>query len=66
MSATENILIEKIRQRPPTRLAELEDFIDFLRSRDDDRRLTLAATRAAEAGFAAVWDNDDDAAHDRM
>lgn len=66
MSANEQDLIEKIRQLPPRRLAEVEDFVDFLRAREDEQRLTQAAARASEASFAAVWDNDDDAAYDRM
>lgn len=66
MSATEKVLIEKIRQLPPQRLAELEDFVDFLRTRDDEQRLTQAAARASQASFAAVWDNDEDAAYDRL
>ena len=65
MSATEQKLIEKIRQLPPQRLAEVEDFIDFLHARDE-QRLTQAAARAAEASFGAVWNNDEDAAYDRM
>jgi hypothetical protein len=66
MSATEQILIEKIRQLPPRRLAEVEDFVDFLRTREDEQRLTHTAAKASEASFAAVWDNDEDAAYDRM
>lgn len=66
MSATEQALIEKIRLLPPQRLAEVEDFVDFLRSREDELRLAHAAARASETSFAAVWDNDDDAAYDRM
>lgn len=66
MSATEKILIEKIRQLPTQRLAELEDFVDFLRTRDDEQRPTQAAARASEASFAAVWDNDEDAVYDRL
>jgi hypothetical protein len=66
MSATEQVLIEKIRQLPPQRLAEVEDFVDFLRAREAGQRLTQAAARASEASFAAVWDNDDDAAYDRL
>ncbi len=66
MSATEQVLIEKIRQLPPQRLAEVEDFVDFLRTREDEQRLTHAAAKVAEASFAAVWDNDDDAAYDRL
>lgn len=66
MSSTEQILIEKIKQLPQQRLAEIEDFVDFLRTRDDEQRLTQSAAKASEASFAAVWNNDDDAAYDRM
>lgn len=66
MSATEQMLIEKIRKLPPQRLAEVEDFVDFLRSREDEQRLTQAAAKASETSFAAVWDNDEDAAYDRL
>lgn len=66
MSATEQLLIEKIRQLPPQRLAEVEDFVDFLRTREEDQRLTQAAVRASEASFAVVWDNDEDAVYDRL
>lgn len=66
MSASEQGLIEKIRQLPPQRLAEVEDFVDFLRTREDEQRLTQAAVRASEASFAAVWSNDEDAVYDRM
>lgn len=66
MSATEQALIDKIRQLPPQRLAEVEDFVDFLRSREDEQRLTHAAAKMAEASFVAVWNNDEDAAYDKM
>ena len=66
MSATEQGLIAKIKQLPPQRLAEVEDFVDFLRAREDEQRLTLVAAMASEASFAQVWDNDEDAAYDRM
>ncbi len=66
MSATEQALIDKISQLPPQRLAEVEDFVDFLRSREDEQGLTQAAAKMAEASFAAVWNNDGDAAYDKM
>lgn len=59
-------LIEKIQKLPPQRRAEVEDFVDFLRTREGDQRLTQAAARASEASFAAVWVNDEDAAYDRL
>ncbi len=66
MSATEQGLIDKLKQLPPQRLAEVEDFVDFLRTREDDQRLTQSAARIAEPSFAAEWNNDEDAAYDRM
>ena len=47
-------------------MAEAEDFVDFLRTRDDKVRLTHAAAKASEASFTQVWDSDEDAAYDRM
>jgi hypothetical protein len=61
-----HLLIEKLKQLAPERVAEVEDFVDFLRTRDEERSLARAATRAAEPAFAKVWDNDDDAAYDRL
>ncbi len=66
MNATEQMLIEKIKQLPLQRLAEVADFVDFLRTREDEQRLTQAAAKMAEASFAAVWNNDADAAYDRL
>ncbi len=59
-------LLDKLDQLPPERVAEVEDFVDFLRSRDQDRNLTRAATKISEAGFHQVWDNTDDAAYDQL
>ena len=66
MNAPEQVLFDKIKQLPPQRLAEVEDFVDFPREREAEQRLTQAAAKASEASFAQVWDNDEDAAYDRM
>ena len=66
MDASDQVLFDKIKQLPPQRMAEVEDFVDFLRGREDEHRLTHAAAKASEASFAQVWDNDEDAAYDRM
>lgn len=62
----QEVLFDKIKQLPPQRVAEVEDFVDFLRTREDDLRLTLAATRASQATFSKVWDNDEDAVYDHL
>ena len=48
------------------RIAEVEDFVDFLQSRDESRGLTRSAMKSSEATFAKVWDNEDDAAYDKL
>jgi hypothetical protein len=63
---TELDLLEKIRSLPPQRVAEVEDFVDFLRIREENERLTLAAAGVSEAAFHQVWDNPADADYDRL
>ena len=62
----EQALIEKLRRLPPERIAEVEDFVDFLQSRDEARELTRSALKSSEATFAKIWDNEDDAAYDKL
>ncbi len=67
MSARDDqVLIEKLNSVPPQRRAEVEDFVDFLKSREDEQRLTHVAAQASEPAFKAVWDNPDDAEYDRL
>ena len=72
VTASQHLLIEKIAALSPQRVAEAEDFVDFLRARDKaheikrDSRLTAEAARASEPAFARVWDNDEDTAYDRL
>ena len=62
----EDTLIQKIRSLPPERITEVEDFVDFLKTRDQDRALAQAASRLSEEAFRQVWDNPDDADYDRL
>jgi hypothetical protein len=66
LSHDEQSLIEKIRRLPRDKAAVVEDFIDFLDSRDDDRRFSLAATKLSEDAFHRVWDNPEDAIYDEL
>ena len=50
----------------PERLGEVEDSVDFMSRRDDDRRLSRAAMAASEPVLNAVWDNPEDAEYDRL
>lgn len=59
-------LIEKIKALPPERIDEVEDFVDFLATRAQDRALTSAAMRTSEPAFANIWNNPDDDAYDAL
>ncbi|MDP1767867.1 MAG: toxin-antitoxin system, antitoxin component, Xre family protein [Nitrospirota bacterium] len=63
----EQTILEKLRNLPPERVSEVEDFVDFLAHRlADERRLTQAAGQLATAALTRVWDNPDDADYDRL
>ena len=59
-------LIEKITALPAERVAEVEDFVDFLGQREQDLSMVRAAMAASAPAFAAVWDNPEDAAYDAL
>lgn len=59
-------LIAKIISLPVERIAEVEDFVDFLRMRDHDRALSRAAAAASAPAFAAVWENPEDDVYDAL
>jgi hypothetical protein len=61
-----NEIVEKLNSLPPERIAEVEDFIDFLKQRDDDQQWVQRAMRASEASLNRIWDNDDDAEYDNL
>jgi len=58
-------LIEKLKSLAHDRVAKVEDFVDFLRTRDEERGLVHAASKASEPAFAKIWDNDNDRAYDQ-
>ena len=57
------VLVEKIRQLPLQRIAEVEDFVDFL-AQWDEQKLVESATRLSENSFQKVWGNDVDSIYD--
>jgi len=65
-SPQERVLIEKIRSLAPETIAEVEDFVDFLSLRDQDRGLMRASNRLAEDAFQKVWNNPEDDEYDRL
>ncbi len=59
-------LLEKIQALPPERIAEVEDFVEFLAAREQQRSLSRAVAAASAPAFAAVWNNPDDDAYDAL
>jgi hypothetical protein len=59
-------LFAKIRELPPDKISEVEDFVDFLRSKGEESATAQAVTGLSEQAFAKVWDNPDDAEYDNL
>jgi hypothetical protein len=59
-------LANKLKTLSPERITEVEDFIDFLRHRDENRQLTQLAMNASQSTLNIIWDNTDDAEYDRL
>ena len=66
MPADTKALVAKIEALPAERLAEIEDFVDFIRSREQEQALTRAAAAASAPAFAAIWNNPEDDVYDAL
>jgi hypothetical protein len=66
MPADSKSLIEKIEALPAERIAEIEDFVDFIHLREQERALTRAAAAASAPSFVAVWSNPEDGIYDAL
>ena len=63
-------LIRKIGALPSERIAEVEDFVDFIGHREgelaSDRALRKAALAASAPSFSAAWSNPEDDVYDAL
>jgi ABC-type glycerol-3-phosphate transport system substrate-binding protein len=57
-------LIRKISALPAHRITEVEDFVDFIASKDSESALIRAAATASAPALAAVWNNPEDDVYD--
>ncbi len=60
------LILKKLQRLSPEKIAEVEDFVDFLQQREVENQMTQSATRVAEPAFKDVWDNPEDTAYDRL
>ncbi len=65
VSGRQKSLVAKLKRLPLEKLAQVEDFIDFIAERDE-RRLVETAARFSERSFAKVWNNSEDSVYDRL
>ena len=56
----------KIEALPAERIAEIEDFVDFIPLREQKRSLTRVAAAASAPAFAAVWSDPEDDVYDAL
>ncbi len=59
-------LLEKIQALPAERIVEIEDFVEFIAAREQERALTRAAAETSKPAFAAIWDNPEDNVYDAL
>ncbi len=59
-------MVKKLERLPPARVAAVEDFIDFLHGRDEDRGLAFGAQVISEGTLQVVWNDPADADYDRL
>jgi len=61
-----NSLIRKIHALPAERVAEVEDFVDFIAARAQDRAMVNAVTAMSLPALSEVWNNSDDDAYNSL
>ena len=59
-------IVHKLRTLSTERISEVEDFVDFLNHRDDERTASETAMAASATVLSDVWDNPDDAEYDSL
>jgi hypothetical protein len=66
VNSNASTLTEKIQTLTPDQIVEVEDFVEFVRLRGQERGLARAATAVSGPAFEAVWNNPEDAAYDAL
>jgi hypothetical protein len=66
MNSIASTLAEKIQSLSAEQIVEVEDFVEFVRLRGQERGLIRAAKAVSAPAFEAVWNNPEDAAYDAL
>ena len=66
MNMNLDILSEKIHTLSAEQIAEVEDFVEFLRFRGQEREIARAAAAISAPAFEDVWNNTEDDVYDAL
>jgi hypothetical protein len=66
MNANLNSLSEKIQTLSAEQVTEVEDFVEFLRHRGQNRELVRSAATVSTLTFEAIWNNPEDDVYDAV
>jgi hypothetical protein len=66
MNSNASTLTEKIQTLSADQIVEVEDFVEFVRLRGQERGLARAAAEVSGPAFEAIWNNPEDAAYDAL
>jgi hypothetical protein len=61
-----DLIKQEVDKLPENALSEVLDFIQFLEQKRQKGDLMLAAQRISERSFEKVWNNEEDAAYDKL
>jgi len=59
-------LAEKLETLSPEQIAEVEDFVELVSLRSQERTLTRASAAASAPAFEAIWNNPEDSVYDAL
>jgi hypothetical protein len=59
-------LMKIIKELPADRIAQVENFVEFIAAHEHARSLTRAFAAASAPAFAAVWSNADNDVYDTL
>jgi hypothetical protein len=66
MNSKLNTLSEKIQTLSAEQITEVEDFVEFLRFRAQERELVCSAAAVSNPAFEEVWNNPEDDVYDAL
>jgi len=66
MNSNLNTLSEKIQTLSAEQISEVEDFVEFLRFRGQERELVRSAAAVSNPAFETIWNNPEDDVYDAL